>query len=446
MCLNPTIINNRKYICSQNDYPCVQLLDRTVYYTRPSFEPYDYKRFNRRALGVNHDNIDSFYAFNPISGEKIPLFIEVSCGKCLECRNSRTIEINSRMLCEQIGHKDITPLFFTLTYNNDNLPKDGSVNKLDVRLFINRLYTYLRRKGYTGPTPRHIVFSEYSPTNLRPHYHGIIYGLDVFSLWPRYLDFVEWFEKVWGKGFINIKHFLPHGFRYVSKYLLKEKYNPGCLQPNFWFGSRVGGGIGISALNDPDFLDAVRLNTSTFRFKFKICGELHTISVPSYLRKKLYSTAPRLLPKEVRDAVYNMCFAQDLATVKLSHFPHLHQLEDISFYEFPPEYLTSFPYFRWIYDRDSSPDDDTLSHYASLIDPDEIIERFRSSYEILGRFLESPLYDKYCWSLLHYDSFMSSYYENVERYISQLPPVSDRVVGLLKELNSVKSRNHYCGD
>ncbi|QXN75249.1 replication initiator protein [Microvirus mar51] len=445
MCLNPTIINNRKYICMQNNYPCLSLNGREMYYTRPTSEPYNYKYFNRRNLGVNHDNIDRYYAFNPVTGEKIPLFIEVPCCKCLECQASKTSQINNRMLIEQIGHGNIIPLFFTLTYSDKYLPKDRSVNKLDVRLFINRLYTYLRRKGYQGPTPRHIVFSEYSPTNFRPHYHGIIYGLDVSQVFPKYLDFIEWFESVWGKGFVNIKHFLPHGFQYVSKYLLKEKYNPSHLKPNFWFGSRVGGGIGTLALNNPDFLDAVRLNTSTFRFKFKICGELHTVTVPPYLRKKLYPTACQLLPKEVRDAVYNICFASHLAQLKLVQSPYLSELESIADSEFPTEFLKYYPYFRCIYDIDTCPSDDTLHNFVETLSASAIIEKYESSYDVLSCFISSPLRDRYIDALMHHDSLMASYYDRCKQYIESLPPVEDRIVLLTNELNKVKSRDHYCG-
>ena len=51
----------------------------------------------------------------------------VPCGKCMACRVKRTMEWSVRILDEASYYKANT--FLTLTYNDENLPKDGSLSK-----------------------------------------------------------------------------------------------------------------------------------------------------------------------------------------------------------------------------------------------------------------------------------------------------------------------------
>ncbi|UPW41267.1 replication initiator protein [Sigmofec virus UA08Rod_4626] len=442
MCLTPRIIVNPTYVKRCNEYPTVYMNGKIFGYQRHPLYSFAYQSFNFRRWGVNPDNVDEFYAFNQITGEKIAVYLAVPCGKCLECRESKRSQIYNRMLCEQIGHTE-TPLFFTLTYNDANLPSCG-VSKLDVRLFFNRFYTYLKRVGYKGSTPRHIVFSEYSPEKLRPHYHGIIFGLDVASIFPRYLDFVDWFEKIWGKGFINIKHFLPHGFKYCSKYILKEKYNPCGLNPNFWFGSRQGGGIGSSSLLCPEFIDAVNKNLSTHRFKFKICGELHTVTVPKYLIDKIYPTVARTIPKEIRDAVYSLRLCLDNMHQLLSLNPHLHCLEKYDFV-FPRDLMSSYPYFNYIFDESQHRSLLENEDYIRTLSPSNLINQYDELCSILRNWIMTPDYDRFIFAYRHHDRLFAQYYLNCEKYVESLPPAPEREQMLINELTKLNQRTHFAG-
>lgn len=442
MCLTPRIIVNPTYIKRCNDYPTVYMNGKVFGYQRHPLYSFAYSSFNFRRYGVNSDNINEYYAFNQITGEKIPVYIAVPCGRCLECRESKRSQIYNRMLCEQIGH-DETPLFFTLTYSDQFLPKFG-VSKMDVRLFFNRFYTYLRRVGYKGSSPRHIVFSEYSPEKLRPHYHGIIFGLDVKQLWPRYMDFVNWFEKTWSMGFINIKHFMPHGFKYCSKYILKEKYNPSGFNPNFWFGSRQSGGIGSSALRNPDFISAVNLNLSTHRFKFKIHGELHTVTVPKYLIDKIYPTVARTIPKEIRDAVYSIRLCLDNMHHLYLLRPYLHQLEKYDFV-FPRDLVSSYPYFNYLYDEQDFTSLVESPDYISSLNPTNLINQYQCLYNILKNWINSPEYYKFIFAYRNRDRLFARFYQNCEKYVESLPPVEERERMLINELEKLNQRNHFAG-
>ena len=59
--------------------------------------------------------------------------------------------------------------FITLTYDNENLPPDGSLQIEDYQKFLKRL----RKKNKF----RYFLVGEYGDLNWRPHYHAILYGL-----------------------------------------------------------------------------------------------------------------------------------------------------------------------------------------------------------------------------------------------------------------------------
>ena len=60
--------------------------------------------------------------------------------------------------------------YITLTYNDDHLPANGSLQPRDLQLFWKRL-----RKART-PGIRYYACGEYGDQTARPHYHAIIFG------------------------------------------------------------------------------------------------------------------------------------------------------------------------------------------------------------------------------------------------------------------------------
>jgi len=101
-----------------------------------------------------------------------------------------------------------TPLFVTLTYSNQNLPKDSQLSKRDLQLFVKRLRKRVSRKI------RYFSCGEYGARTHRPHYHLIIWGLD--------LSFKDDIFFSWGLGLIDVKEAVPSAFRYVAGYVVKK--------------------------------------------------------------------------------------------------------------------------------------------------------------------------------------------------------------------------------
>lgn len=152
---------------------------------------------------------------NPLFKENysdIPLelrYITVPCGRCLACRIERTREWTVR-LKQELFYWD-KALFLTLTYNQDNMPQDGSLNKPVIQKFLKRI-----RRLIEPRTIKYYFVGEYGDTTFRPHYHAIIYGLSEEDR--------ELIEKSWKYGFSYLGSVTHDSIQYVAGYIQK-KYN-----------------------------------------------------------------------------------------------------------------------------------------------------------------------------------------------------------------------------
>ena len=117
--------------------------------------------------------------------------------------------------------------FLTLTYNNDNLPKNGSLNMRDYQLFMKKLRDEL------GPV-RFLHCGEYGDELGRPHYHACLFGLDFGedkTIWkiedktPLWRS--ETLDKIWGLGYCSIGTLTFQSAAYTARYILKKMTGDG---------------------------------------------------------------------------------------------------------------------------------------------------------------------------------------------------------------------------
>jgi hypothetical protein len=218
-CEHPVIIRNPQLKELLITHRCYTTLtgDHYISFAQANYFKYrfpDYQ-FSPRRFKVTLDNIDRFNIFNEKTGEVFPMFIQVPCGKCVLCRDKKAREWSFRATCENVFSESI-PLFLTLTYNNENLPKYG-VFKEEVQLFLKRLRISLDRLYYKHNL-RYFACAEYGSKSKRPHYHMLIWNFPREGSFRNIWNVTHFIEKCWSKitGYDGKKPvYFPIGYVYT---------------------------------------------------------------------------------------------------------------------------------------------------------------------------------------------------------------------------------------
>lgn len=154
--------------------------------------------------------------------------LQIPCGSCGQCLKQRSRNWAYRILkeCEQFKNN----YFITLTYNDDNVPKDGNLIRHEISKFNKVLKTYLNRIGCKSDF-RFYGVGEYGEHTLRPHYHIIYFNLNLPDLVFRNYDKQgnelyesKFLEKVWSKGNIYIGNVSVGSACYVARYCDKKQF------------------------------------------------------------------------------------------------------------------------------------------------------------------------------------------------------------------------------
>ena len=163
--------------------------------------------------------------------------LEVACGQCLGCRLDY-----SRMWAMRIVHESSlyeSNCFVTLTYDDDCIPDDWSLDRRHFVLFMKRL-----RKAFAPQRLRFFMCGEYGNRckhgidlervvcplcNVgRPHYHACLFNCsfpDVVGYGSRdgELRYTSAFlESIWKYGFVDVGDLNFDSAAYVARYCLKK--------------------------------------------------------------------------------------------------------------------------------------------------------------------------------------------------------------------------------
>lgn len=141
--------------------------------------------------------------------------------------------------------------FLTLTYSDEHLPPDLSLNHSHFQLFMKRLRERLHRKH--GVKVRYLMCGEYGDKFQRPHYHACLFGWDFPDKydWRRsgrnMLSRSPLLDELWPHGFCSIGEFTENTAKYVAGYVTKkvrgealEQVNEQGLKPYELFDSNTG--------------------------------------------------------------------------------------------------------------------------------------------------------------------------------------------------------------
>lgn len=151
-----------------------------------------------------------------------PMNISVPCGNCMGCRLARVAEWACRLENESLLHDENS--YVTLTYNDDKLPSNSSLDKNDIQKFIKRLRKYLEPKKIS-----YYIGGEYGDFSFRPHYHGII-----FNYWPEDVEYIglskarkrmyssEKLNGIWKNGYVTVGEVTFESCAYCASYVTKK--------------------------------------------------------------------------------------------------------------------------------------------------------------------------------------------------------------------------------
>lgn len=151
----------------------------------------------------------------------VPGRLELPCSQCVGCRLERSRQWAMRCLHESSLYED--NCFVTLTFDDDHLPPDGSIQVRDIQLFNKRL-----RKRFSNSKIRFFACGEYGDKLGRPHYHICYFN---FNFPDRYywktqngfaLDRSPILEELWTFGHCLVGDVTFDSAAYVARYIMKK--------------------------------------------------------------------------------------------------------------------------------------------------------------------------------------------------------------------------------
>lgn len=181
--------------------------------------------------------------------------MEVPCGQCWSCRLARSREWALRLIKEKSYWPEEQSLFITLTYNNENLPEDGSINIKHFQKFMKNLRDHFTRRNNDSVVRPNIKYfhcgeygteckncgkskimhergeacDNYQEQLGRPHYHAIIFGISFadMELFKKtkagsLIYKSETLNKIWNKGFVSIGEVTFESCAYTARYIMKK--------------------------------------------------------------------------------------------------------------------------------------------------------------------------------------------------------------------------------
>lgn len=142
------------------------------------------------------------------------------CGSCLGCKLEHARQWAVRCVHEASLYEK--NCFITLTYDDENLPSDISLDVTEWQRFMKRL-----RKKF-GNGIRYLACGEYGDKFGRPHYHGILFNHDfedkkLFSEKEGdRLYTSDDLARIWPKGFSTVGDVTVKSAGYVARYNMKK--------------------------------------------------------------------------------------------------------------------------------------------------------------------------------------------------------------------------------
>lgn len=186
----------------------------------------------KKNVKFSNENAKLFAAGHSLVGSNN---LSLPCGRCIGCRLERSRQWAVRIMHESSLY-DFNS-YLTLTYDDDHLPSNLSLDKRDFQLFMMRL-----RQDHSINEKRDLLYfsdfstgiryfhcGEYGEQNARPHYHACMFNIDFrdkkfykFNDRGDRLFISDNLSKIWSKGHVVIGELSFESAAYVSRYCLKK--------------------------------------------------------------------------------------------------------------------------------------------------------------------------------------------------------------------------------
>lgn len=230
----------------------------------------------------------------------------IPCKKCIGCKIDHAKEWATRAQLEAKEHE--YNYFLTLTYNENNLPKNkegiSNIELKDWKRFINSLRKNHERKGHTGI--KYLTSAEYGSRRGRPHFHACIFNMPIYDLKKsniskkskKQLYQSKEINKIWGKGIVEIGIVTYESAGYTASYTFKKlnktNYKELKINPEKLLMSK---GIGLKNYNKE--IEKIKVNDN---MPIKTKNGTKIIRAPKYFDRQLEKTDPETLKalKEIR--------------------------------------------------------------------------------------------------------------------------------------------------
>lgn len=201
-------------------------------------------------------------------------FVTVPCGKCYGCLKKKR---SGWLLRLENEHRISTrSLFVTLTYNDENLPRDSlgnlCFNKEHVQKYIKKLRKYGKLRYY--------IVSEYGGKFGRPHYHCLFFSIT---------SPIEKVVSLWNHGFVHIGDVTSASINYCAAYVITKehfKFDLDDVRRPFALMSRNPGiGVNYVERNKKYHRDGLK------PYAVRQFGE--KVALPRYYSEKIYNRVQR---------------------------------------------------------------------------------------------------------------------------------------------------------
>lgn len=243
--------------------------------------------------------------------------IQLPCGKCPECQKDYYTQWATRG-SRELARWD-SSVFITLTYDDEHLPGDMSLNKKHIQDFIKRVKRYFNSSA-ENPI-RQTYCGEYGEKNGRPHYHAILYNCDFADKKRHYKSdgghqvfTSEILSRLWDSGHAEFGYATPGSIAYVYKYILKKKTRSEKRQPLILEIDGVTYEVAhefVESSRNPGIGAHMKAHPSLKKGFLSVNGVKQKI--PKYLMEDLKTSDPSLY-EELRNLKSDYALAQPIET------------------------------------------------------------------------------------------------------------------------------------